>query len=180
MKGSSYVKFPSRSSTILNIENDDRNCLVWSNLAELLPCNISQPNRVSNYRIYFNDLNIDGFEFTNGFMCNDVPRFEKLNNLSLKIFELSLYQDQNKQRHKLIPLEIFESKSDRVVDLLIYKNHYVLIEKLIVFLGNHNCIFVCRRCFSSYTKQNVLSKHNQRCEQQKLTSNKISNESYIF
>ena len=33
---------------------------------------------------------------------------------------------------------------------------------------------------SSYSGQNVLKRHKQRCDQQEITSNKTSNESHIF
>ena len=79
MKKVSYVKIPLRSSAILNIENDDKNCFLWSILAHLLPCKNNYPNRVSNYKQYFDELNIDGFDFTDGFKCSDDQRFEKLN-----------------------------------------------------------------------------------------------------
>ena len=69
-------------------------------------------------------MNIEGFDFTNGFNCSDVHKFEKLNNLSINIFELNFYQDGNNWKHNLIPIEISKNdESDRVVDLLIYKNH---------------------------------------------------------
>ena len=125
MDGSSYVKIPLRSSAILNIKNDDKYCFLWSILAYLHPCENDHPNRVSNYEPYFNELNIEGFDFTNGFRCSDMYRFEKLNNLSINIYELGF--DQNK--HKLIPIEISRNESDKIIDLLIYKNHYVLIKK---------------------------------------------------
>ena len=111
MKGSSYVKTPLRSSAILNTANDDKYCFIWSRLAKLHPCNINHPNRVSNYRQFFNELNIQGFDFTNGFTCSDVHRFNELNILSINIFELNFYQDQNKWKHKIIPIEISENES---------------------------------------------------------------------
>ena len=55
-----------------------------------------QPNKVSNYKQYFNELNINGFDFSYGFKCSDVHRFNELNNLSINKFELNFYQDQNK------------------------------------------------------------------------------------
>ena len=67
MNGSSYVNIPLRSSAILNIENDDRFCFLWSILASLHPCENSHPNRVSTYRQYFYELSIDDFDFSNGF-----------------------------------------------------------------------------------------------------------------
>ena len=89
MNGLNYVKIPLRTNAILNIENNDKYCFLWSILAWLHPCNNNHPNRVSNYRQYFNELNIQGFDFTNGFKCNDVQKFNELNNLSVNIFELN-------------------------------------------------------------------------------------------
>ena len=123
----------------------------------------NHPNRVSNYRKYFNGSNIEGFDFIKGYKCSDVFIFENLNILLINIFELNLYHDQNKWKHKLIPIEVSKNESDRFIDLIIYKNHYVPIEKIHLFLGNHNCNYVCRRCLKSYTIQNVLIKHIQQC-----------------
>ena len=72
LKGSNYVKVPLRSNAILNIEKNKKYCFICSILASLHPCNIIHPNRVSNYKQYFNELNIQGFDFSYGFKCNDV------------------------------------------------------------------------------------------------------------
>ena len=180
MNGSNYVKIPLRSNAILNIENNDKYCFLWSILAYLHPCNNNHPNRVSNYRQYFNELNIQGFDFTNGFKCCDSHKFNELNNLSVNIFELSFYQDQNQWKHKLIPIEISKNSSDRVINLAIYKNHYVLIKKLNVFLGDHNKKFICRRCLSSYTIENMLIKLKQKCGKDNITTIITSKESHLY
>ena len=179
MNGSNYIKFPLRSNAILNVENNDKYCFLWSVIASLYPCNNNHPNKVSNYRQYFNELNIQGFDFTNGFKCSDVHKFIELNNLSVDIFELNFYQDQNQWKHKLIPIEISKNNSDRVIDLAIYKNHYVLIKKLDVFLGDHNKKFICRRCLSSYTSENMLMKHKEKCGDDNITTIKTSNKSHL-
>ena len=180
MNGSNYIKNPLRSNAILNVENTDKYCFLWSILAYLHPCNNNHPNRVNNYRQYFCELNIQGFDFTNGFKCSDVHIFNELNNLSVNIFELKFYQDQNQWKHKLIPIEISKNDVDRVIDLAIYKNHYVLIKKLDVFLGDHNKKFICGRCLSSYTSENMLSKHNQKCGDDNITAIKTSNEPHLY
>ena len=196
LNGSSYVKIPLRSSAILNIENDDKYCFLWSILAFLHPCENSHPNRVSNYRQYFDELKIDGIDFTDGFKTSDVVKFEKLNNLSVNIFELKFYQDGINWKHKLVPIEISknifqcsecsdkmycnECNSKKVIDLMIYKNHYVLIKKLHVFLGKQDCRFVCRRCLSCFKYENVLLKHKYKCEQQEITSYSFSKDSHIY
>ena len=112
--------------------------MLWSVLAYIHPCTNNHPNRVSNYKQNFNELNIDGFDFSDGFKCNDVHRFSELNKISVKIFELNFYQDQNQWKHKLIFIEISKTDVNRVIDLAIFGNHYVLIKKLDVFLGDHN------------------------------------------
>ena len=82
-----------------------------------------------------NELNINGFDFTNGFKCSDVHKFNEINNLSINIFELNFYQDKEKWKHKLIPIEVSNIVSDRIINLVIYKNHYAHIKELNVFLG---------------------------------------------
>ena len=159
MNGSNYIKIPLRSNAILNIENYDKYCFLWSILASLYLCNNNHSNRVSNYKQYFNELNIQGFDFSRGIKCSDVQKFNEVNKLSVNIFQLSFYQDQNQLKHKLIPIEVSKNTSDRVIDLAIYKSHYVLIKKLNTFLGDHNKKLVCRRCLSSYTSENMLIKH---------------------
>ena len=101
MDGSSYVKTPLRSSAIVNIKNDDKYCFLRSILAKLHPCE-NNSNIVSSYRKYFNELNIERFDFTNGFKCGDMYGFEKLNNFSINIYEFNF--DRNK--YKGIPSEI--------------------------------------------------------------------------
>ena len=119
-----------RSNAIFNIENNDKYCFLWSIVASLHPCNNSHPNRVSNYKQYFNELNFNGIDFSYGFKCSDVHRFNEIKEYSVKIFELNFYQDQNKWRHKLFPIEISKDNSDKVIDLVIYRNHYALITNL--------------------------------------------------
>ena len=123
MNGSNYIKIPLRSNAILNVENKDKNCFLWSILAYLHPCNNNHPNRVSKYKQYFNEINIQGFDFARGFKCSDVHKFNEINNLSVSIYELNFYQDQNKWKHKLIPIAVSKNDSDRFIDLAIYKNH---------------------------------------------------------
>ena len=124
-------------------------------------------------------MHTDGFDFTNGFKCSDNHEFNQVNKLSFSISELNFYQDQNKKRQKLVPLEVSKNDSDRVVDLIIYKNHYALIEKLIVFLGDHNKNFVYRKCLNSYTSENILFLHKPKCENNDITTIRTSRESHL-
>ena len=137
------------------------------------------PNRVSNYKQNFDELSNEGFDFTNEFKCCDMHRFEKLNILSINIFEINLYQDKNKWKYNLIPIEISKIESDRVVDILIYKNHYAHFKKSNVFLGDHHKKFICRRCLNSYTSENMFVIHKPKCENKDITTFRTSPESHL-
>ena len=179
MDGRSYVKIPLRSNAILNNEKNDKYCFIWSILASLHPCNFNHPNRNSNYKQVFNELNFNGFDFSKGFKCSDVHKINEINNLFFNIFELNFYQDQKKWRHKLIPIEVSKNDSDRVIDLLIYKFHYALIKKIDVFLRDHNKKLICRRSFNSYTSENILMLHKPKCENNDITTIRTSPEYHL-
>ena len=107
-------------------------------------------------------------------------RFEKLNSLSANIYELNFYQDDDKWKQSLIPIEISKNESYKVIDLLIYKNHYALIKKLHVFLGSRNKSFVCRRCLNSYTCENALINQKEKCGDDNICTIRTSNEPHLF
>ena len=46
LNGTSYVKIPWRSNAIINNENNDNFCFIWSLLAHLHPCENSHPTTV--------------------------------------------------------------------------------------------------------------------------------------
>ena len=136
---------------------------------------LQHPKKVSICRQYFDELHIQGFDFSHGLKCNDVHNCEKLNNFSIQIFQLKYYKESyGVYRNRIVPVKISKNNSDRVVDLLLYRNQYILIKTLHVFLGKHDFKFVGRRCLSFDSSQNVLMKHDQKCEQQKITANKTS------
>ena len=87
------MKVPIISSAVLNLENDDKYCFFWSKLAHLHPTadsKIGSPIKILNNRQTFKELNIEGFDFSNGFEGGDNHNFEKLGNLSIKLFELGV------------------------------------------------------------------------------------------
>ena len=49
LNGTSYVKLPLRSNAILNVQNNDKYCFVWSILASLHPCENTHPSGVNNF-----------------------------------------------------------------------------------------------------------------------------------
>ena len=161
INGQTYVKFPIRSNAILNIQNIDTYCFLWSILASIHPVN-KDPQRVSKYIPYQNELNITDIDFSNGMKITDIDKFEKLNNqLSINVFE---YTEDEDNDNKLVPLYISKNvENRRSIDLILYKNHYILLKKLHVFIGKPDNSFVCRNCLSSYTVQSKLITHKKLC-----------------
>ena len=179
MDGASYVEIPLRSSVILNIRNNDKYCFIWSIFARLHPCESTHPSIVNSFLQYSNELNFQSFDISNGFKCSDVHGFNDRNNLSVNIFELKFYQDGDKLKHNLIPIEITKTDSYRVVDLLFYKTHYALIRKLNVFL-DHYRNFICRRRLISYTCRNALKNHKEKCGDDNICTVRKSIESHLY
>ena len=161
INGQTYVEFPIRTNAILNIQNNDTYCFLWSILACIHPV-IENPHRVSKYIPYQNELNINDIDFSNGMRITDIDKFENLNNqLSINVFEYSEEEDND---YKLVPLYISKNiENRRIVDLILYKNHYILLKKLHVFIGKHDNIYVCRNCLSSYSVQSELITHKKSC-----------------
>ena len=47
-------------------------------------------------------------------------------------------------------------------------------------LGNRNKSFVCRRCLYSYTCENALINHKEKCGDDNICTIRTSNESHLF
>ena len=161
INGMTYVEFPIRTNAILNIQNNDTYCFLWSILASIHPVN-KDPQRVSKYIPYKNELIITDIDFSNGMKITDIDKFENLNNqLSINVFEYTTDEDND---YKLVPLYISKNiENRRIVDLILYKNHFILLKKLHVFIGKYDNSFVCRNCLSSYTVQSKLITHKILC-----------------
>ena len=155
------TKFPTRTNSILKIQVVDTYYFLWSILASIHPVD-KNPQRVSKYEPHQDELNINNIDFTNCMRIVDIPRLEKLNpTLSINVFEYSSEEDND---YKLVPLYISKhNENRRIIDLTLYKNHYLLLKKLHLFIGKHDSCYVCRNCFSIYTVQSELSIHKRIC-----------------
>ena len=162
LNGMTYIKFPIRTNSILNIQNADTYCFLWSILANIHPVDKGH-QRVSKYEPYRDELNITNIDFTNGMRIVDIPRFERLNpTLSINVFEYSTEEDND---YKLVALYVSKNNENRrIIDLILYKNHYILLKKLHVFIGKRDRRYVCRNCLSSYTIQSELTTHKRICD----------------
>ena len=79
IKGSSYIPLPDfimKKKSIINMENRDNKCFLWSILRYLHPIQKNE-SRLTDIRKYENDLNFKGIDFP--VKLKDIPKFENQN-----------------------------------------------------------------------------------------------------
>ena len=163
IQASSYIELREkyrRNKAIISIKNHDQYCFLWCILAHLCPVE-DHKNRTSSYSMHFNKLNLKGLEFP--MKVKDIPKFENLNNLNVNVFELT--------GTVLTPIHINKNCLQPQIDLLLFENHYCLITKLHCLINkNSHMKWVCRRCLTAFSSEDILNQHIDRCQKQKPTN----------
>jgi len=89
LHGSTFVRTPdflAKKHCIINVQNNDEKCFVWSVLSALYP-GAHDPQRLSNYIDYEHSLNVEGLTFP--VQTKQIPLFEKLNpSISINVLAL--------------------------------------------------------------------------------------------
>ena len=162
IQASSWVELPEKyknNKSIINIKNDQF-CFLCCILAHLFPVE-DHKNRTSNYSMHTNKLILNGLEFP--MKIKDIPKFENLNNLNVNVFELT--------KTVLTPIHINTNYNQPQIDLLLYQNHYCLITKLHCLINKDSHMkWVCRRCLTAFSSEDILSQHIDRCQKQQPTN----------
>ena len=173
IQASSWVELPEKyknNKSIINIKNDDQFCFLWCILAHLFPVE-DHKNRTSSYSMHTNELILNGLEFP--MKIKDIPKFENLNTqsafgkLNVNVFELT--------GPVLTPIHINKNYLESQIDLLLFENHYCLITKLHCLLNKDSHMkWVCRRCLTAFSSEDILNQHIDRCQKQQPTNIKFS------
>ena len=149
-----------KSTCIVNIQNNDNYCFLWSVLAHKYKVD-DHRERVSHYKKHFHELNQGDIQFL--MKIKDIPSFERLNNLNINVFELSANDET------LSPKCVNKNYYEEQIDLLLYENHYCLITNLHNFCrNNEHYKHLCRRCLYTNGDQTKLEDHMPRCIEQKV------------
>ena len=172
IQASSYIELPEKyknNKSIISIKNDDQFCFLWCILAHLFPVE-DHKNRTSSYSMHTNKLILNGLEFP--MKIKDIPKFENLNNLNVNVFELT--------RTVLTPIHITKNYLQSQIDLLLFENHYCLITKLHCLLNQDSHMkWVCRRCLTAFSSEDILSQHIDRCQKQQPTKISFSYKDHL-
>ena len=168
--GSSYIPLPEwimRKKAIVSIRNSDNKCFIWSILRYLHPRE-KNDCRLKDLKQYESCLNTKGITFP--MKVKDIDKFEKLNpNLpGINVFSIDY-------KNTIYPLrEISKDRNNtNTIDLFLYeedgKCHYSLIKNLSRLIRSqitsrtNEPIHICKRCFSHFTKKELLDKHSRYC-----------------
>lgn len=130
-----YIKLPpeiQHLKGIVNIQNDDEKCFLWSVLAALHPMRKNH-ERVRHSISFENELNLDGISFPTP--ISQIVKFEKQNNISISVFNVFGFEKE------FFPLHISElEEATTTIDLLYIQqdgnSHYCLIKNLNRVLGS--------------------------------------------
>jgi hypothetical protein len=193
---STFVTVPNfikKKHAVINVENDDNFCFLWSVVSALYPAK-KNANRISSYPHFKDVLKYQNIQFP--ITIKDVRKFEKHNNLAInlycfersKILPCSLSSQTHKADIKVINLLMlpintkpnlsFASKKSLLYHFVWIKNLSRLLSKQ---LSNHNnkC-FVCERCLNSFTTDNLLQNHLRYCLKSNQCCVKLPDETKKF
>ena len=167
LSGETYIPLPEnimRKKAIINIHNKDDKCFIWSILRYLHPIQMNEV-RLTDLKKYENDLKFNEIKFP--VSLKDITNFEKQNPSIPRINVFSL--DDN---NKVYPLRINKKDCQKSIDLFLYskdgKQHYSLIKNFSRLVRSQKTkdsrkMFICKKCFYHYTKEDLLEKHILYC-----------------
>ena len=176
-KGSSYIPLPgwiSNKKAIVNIQNKDDKCFLWCILRYLYPKERDE-HRLKDLEKYEFSLNTKGITFP--MELKDITKFEKLNP-DLPGINVFSYENMT-----IYPLRMADRDCLNTIDLFLIEedgnSHYTLIKNFNRLLRSQKTkskdgeIFICKKCFTHYTKQELLEKHIRYCSSNETVAVKM-------
>ena len=169
VKGSGYIPLPDfimRKKAIINMEDTDEKCFLWSLLRYLHPVQ-KHSSRINDLREYENDLNFKGIDFP--VKLKDITKFEN-QNPDLPGINVFSVNDNN----KIYSLKNNEKDPIKSIDLFLFskgeKQHYSQIKNFSRLVRSQitsdttRKLHICKKGLTHFTKQDFLEKHLFYCE----------------
>lgn len=167
LKGSSYFELPKwirDKKAVINVKNDDQECLKWALRSALSPVNKS-PQRVSKYKEK-DGLDYRGISFPRP--VNEIDKLEKNNpRLSINVFTYeegktgSITPCRNTKNPKgYFKINLLFAKSGE-------KTHYCWIKNFKALMHDNQTNqrpFYCMKCLARYSNKVRMEKHEKECK----------------
>lgn len=173
LKGSSYLPLPefiAKKKAIINVQNKDDKCFMWSVLAKLHPAQ-KDPQRVTKYKQYVDELDFSNIEFP--VKVKDISKFEEQNNLTVNVYS---YDDEKKNVYPVYVSSdspIGDQSQDRHINLFLHseseeKSHYCYIKNFSALMAHKTkhdgTKFFCMRCLQHFNSKTTLTEHTEICQ----------------
>ena len=184
MKGESYILLPDfimRKKAIINMENKDDKCFLWSVLRYLHPVQ-KNASRINDLREHESDLNFKGISFP--VKLEDIQKFENQNSdlPGINVFSIN---DNN----KIYPLRLSKKDTKKTIDLILFskdeKQHYCLIKHFSrltrsQITSNRKKIHICKKCLTHFTKKYLFKRHSKYCSKNETVAVKMPTKNTIL
>lgn len=126
--GSCYIPLPSdidkNKKSIVNVQNNDSKCFLWSVLASLHPKN-RMASKVDHYKKYEKELSLDGITFP--VSLNDIQVFERKNeDISINVYVIvdEFNHEKKKSEKVIVPVRLTDNiKSHHIHLLMLHENN---------------------------------------------------------
>ncbi|GBN56669.1 hypothetical protein AVEN_110036-1 [Araneus ventricosus] len=146
---------------VLNVQNEDKKCVVCCLIAHKLNILAHDSFQVSHYTPHEQEIKLDGVECS--VPLNKIPIVERLNNLRINVFGY--------EENEVFPLYVSKRVDEECINLLLIADeetqHYSLIRNMSRLLGHltkhktkHH---YCYRCLHRFAKDEMLKEHLQYC-----------------
>ena len=176
-KGSSYIPLPdwiSNKKAIVNIKNNDDKCFLWC-ILRYLHQKESHEEKIKDLEKYEFSLKTKGITFP--MKLKDISKFEKLNP---ELPGINVFSNDNMI---IYPLRMADRDCKNTIDLFLYeedgKTHYTLIKNFNRLIKSQKTsskngkIFICKKCFTHFTKEELLEKHIKYCSNNQTVAVKM-------
>lgn len=163
---------------VLNIQNKDKLCFLWSVTAALYPAPPKKnPVRTTSYPDCSEVLKHHGIDFP--FELQNIRKFEKMNDLCIHIYGLDQHEDSvsinvlylskyKSPRDTIHLLLVQGSARDSNVDDVVDFSHFCLIKNLSRLcrsqISNHeHKLYFCDRCLNHFSEKPSYTDHKDNC-----------------
>ena len=184
LRGETWIPLPkelANKKAIINMQNKDNKCFLWSVLRALNPTN-NHPERIDKkLKLKENTLNMEGIEYP--VSLKNIDKFEKQNqSICIIVFGYDwksvypLRNSNNVDREHKIRLMLIEENG---------VNHYCLIKNISALLSSqiskHKCkTYFCDRCLNPFNCEEYLNKHLEYCGKHKAVKIKMPSKGSIL
>ena len=176
-KGGSYIDLPKwikDKKAIINIKNKDDKCFLWCILRYLHPKETHE-EKIKDLEKYEFSLKTKGITFP--IKLKDISKFEKLNP---ELPGINVFSDDNMI---IYPLRMADRDCLNTIDLFLYEedgvSHYTLIKDFNRLIKSQKTaskngkIFICKKCFNHFTKEELLEKYIKYCSNNETVAVKM-------